>query len=90
MKHINILISGELQQNGFRFSAMDKAYQLAISGYVRRKRDGRIYIEAEGSEESLEKYVEWCRKGPLGCIVYNVQIEEAGVREYEGFSIKGK
>lgn len=88
MKHINILISGELQEKGFRFAAMDKAYQLEIAGYVRRKRDGRIYIEAEGESAKVDEYVEWCRKGPLGCIVYNVQVEEAQLREFKGFDIK--
>jgi len=88
MKHINILISGELQEKGFRFAAMDKAYQLNINGFVRRKRDGRIFLEAEGTEDNLEQFVEWCRKGPLGCIVYNVQVEDGTIRDYKSFDIK--
>ncbi len=87
-KHLNIIISGELQEKGFRFSAMQKAYEYKISGFVRRKRDGRIYIEAEGEEENLEPYLEWCRKGPLGTIVYNVQIEDGKMKEFSTFDIK--
>ncbi len=87
-KHLNIIISGELREKGFRFSAMQKAYEHEISGFVRRKRDGRIYIEAEGEEDRLEKYLEWCRKGPLGTIVYNVQVEDGSLKDFSTFDIK--
>lgn len=87
-KHLNIIISGELREKGFRFSAMQKAYEHSISGFVRRKRDGRIYIEAEGDEENLNNYLEWCRKGPLGTIVYNVQVEEGDSKDFSTFEIK--
>jgi acylphosphatase len=87
-KHFNLTIVAESNTPGFRFSVMEKAYKHEVCGYIRRKHNGGFFIEAEGDETNLDAFVDWCRKGPLGTIIQRIDIEEADVKELEGFEIK--
>jgi acylphosphatase len=59
-----IHVRGWVQGVGFRWSAVREARDRGISGYVRNLSDGSVYIEAEGSGEQLNAYIEWCKQGP--------------------------
>jgi len=67
-----IMVRGRVQGVGFRWSAVREAQNRGITGYVKNLLDGNVYIEAEGSEEQLNAFVEWCRKGPGLCFVESV------------------
>lgn len=64
MKCLVIKIQGIVQAVGFRYSAMEKARELNLTGFVKNEPDGSVYIEAEGEKEDLKKFLEWCYKGP--------------------------
>jgi len=63
MKHINIKISGQVQGVFFRASAKEEAESRGLTGFVRNEPDGSIFIEAEGPQDKLEDYLNWCRHG---------------------------
>ena len=42
-----------------RFTIMQNAYKYKVTGYVVRE-DGDMFIEAQGEEENLEQFIEWC------------------------------
>ena len=86
-KHYKLLISGKVQGVGYRFSCMEAAYKHDIKGYVRNKSDGSVYVEAEGAGEALDRFVEWCRKGPMWARVTDVVVEEGEVKGYDAFQI---
>jgi acylphosphatase len=88
MKCIHIHIYGNVQHKGFRFVAMEKAYQHGIRGYIQNKKDGSLFIEAEGEEEQMNGFLEWCKKGPMGSIVEEITTEEGEIRNYKSFDIK--
>lgn len=88
MKHYKLKITGRVQGVWYRGSAQNKARQLNIKGFAKNESDGSVYIEAEGSEEQLLKFVAWCRKGPEMAIVENVQISEGELKNYKYFDIK--
>lgn len=75
MKHLNIKIFGFVQGVFFRFSAQEKAKILGINGFVRNESDGTVYIEAEGEEDDLRQFLNWCHKGPSGARVEKVESE---------------
>lgn len=54
---------GRVQGVFFRHSAREKAHELSITGFARNEADGSVYIEAEGEENALEKFIAWCRIG---------------------------
>jgi acylphosphatase len=56
---------------------------------VRNCWDGRVEAVFEGEREKVEKVISWCKKGPPGAMVRDVEINwEQVTGEYETFSIE--
>ena len=87
VKHYNINISGRVQGVGFRYSALTIARDHNISGFVRNEPDGSVYIEAEGDPADLDRFLQWCYKGPGFGRVDKVVFSEAPLRNFESFNI---
>ena len=83
-----IHVSGRVQGVGFRWSAAIEAKKLGITGFVKNLSNGSVYIEAEGSREQLNAYVEWCNKGPSFGFVESVTIEAFPHVNYKDFRIE--
>lgn len=81
-KHVNIRLHGKVQGVFFRMSAKERAEELAIMGFIRNDPDGTVYLEAEGDEEAVEKFVAWCSLGPRLAVVEAIVAEEG---EWIGF-----
>jgi acylphosphatase len=88
MKHLKIKVFGKVQRVGFRFSAMKAAYTHDVRGFVKNMDDGSIYIEAEGEEENLRKFSDWCRSGPIGSKVERTETAEGLLQNYTSFDIR--
>ena len=87
MVHKNIVIQGWVQGVGFRYAARKTAFQYGITGFVRNLPDGSVYIEAEGSEEQVKKFISWCHTGPARAQILSVSIEDGSVNEFRDFII---
>ena len=56
--------------------------------YARNLDDGAVEIVAEGEEQSLERFVAWCRIGPPAARVTRVDVTRgAASGEYVGFYV---
>jgi acylphosphatase len=55
MKRIILMVSGKVQQAGYRDRVVGIGKNLALSGYAENLSDGRVKIVAEGNEEVLEQ-----------------------------------
>jgi len=87
-KALMIIVSGKVQGVGFRYSALKKANELGIKGYVRNKSDGTVYIEIEGEPETLDFFIMWCKNGPSWSQVNDVYIEDIPLSNFVSFEIK--
>ena len=87
-KNLQINISGRVQGVGFRYSALHKAQQLGINGYVKNMYDGSVFIEAEAEEVSMDHFLIWCNKGPTFSRVEKVSITEGSIKNYTSFTVK--
>lgn len=87
-KHFDIRVSGRVQGVFFRASAADRAKSLRLTGFVRNERDSSVYIEAEGEENDLGKFVEWCKEGPPAAVVQSCEVSETPMKYYSEFSIQ--
>jgi len=50
--------------------------------------DGSVYIEAEGEEEDLLRFIDWCRQGPGYAHVKDLLIQEAPLGHFSDFEIR--
>jgi acylphosphatase len=64
IKRISIAVSGKVQGVFYRVSTEKKANEIGLTGFVRNEPDGKVYIEAQGTEEQLDEFVKWCKRGP--------------------------
>ncbi len=83
-----IRVYGRVQGVGFRYSAQQIATSMGIFGYIANEADGSVYIEAEGSTEQLNQFIEWCRKGPSRAIIQDVRHFPGQLMNYPSFRIR--
>lgn len=86
MKHLKIKVTGRVQGVGFRNAAKHRADQLELKGFARNEEDGTVYIEVEGGEEKLQKFLEWCQEGSDAANVESVESEVHSPEYHEGFA----
>jgi acylphosphatase len=85
---LSLTLSGRVQGVGFRFSAVSKAEEYQIKGFVKNQANGTVYIEAEGEPENLNQFVSWCHEGPAAARVDNVVKQEIPIQNFKRFSVK--
>jgi acylphosphatase len=86
--HYDIHISGRVQGVFFRASARGEANRLGLHGFVRNEEDGSVYAEAEGERESLDEFLQWCRKGPPHARVESVKAATGEPKGFQGFHVR--
>ena len=87
-KHIEFIVHGKVQGVGFRFSCAEAAYKYGILGFVKNRPDGTVCIEAEGSDENITLFKDWCKKGPQWASVSELEEKRGTLRNYSAFEIK--
>jgi acylphosphatase len=65
------------------------AVRFRVCGWARNLFDGRVEAVFEGEKDNVEKLVEFCRRGPPGARVENVEVVwEDHKGEFEEFGIR--
>jgi acylphosphatase len=88
VKCCEISVSGRVQNIGFRYAAKQTATKFLINGYARNELDGSVTIVAEGENDMLDLFVNWCRHGPPWARVDRMDISGHPVRNYTSFDIR--
>ena len=84
-----VYVSGQVQGVFFRDSTREKAEQLGLAGWVRNIPDGRVEALFEGPSERVREMVRWCREGPAGAEVEDVDAEfQASEGDLTGFEVR--
>ncbi len=85
----HVFIEGSVQGVFFRANTREEASLLGLTGWVRNCWDGRVEAVFEGEREKVGKVIAWCKKGPPGAMVRDVEINwEQATGEYDTFSIE--
>lgn len=88
-KTLSLTIFGQVQGVNYRYYARKKAADLKLVGWVKNNRDGTVYIIAEGDEQGLTEFVNWCRSGPPAAQVSKINIEWSVAKNiFKTFEIK--
>lgn len=85
MKHLKIIVSGTVQGVSFRSSARREAEKLDLHGFARNESNGTVYIEVEGPDPELEKFLMWCHKGPQNAEVQSIRSSLHSPVDHKGF-----
>ena len=85
---MRVLVSGDVQGVGFRWSCRNEAAGRGVSGFVRNLADGRVEAAFEGPTGAVDRLVAWCRRGPTWGRVESVEVLEEPATGEQGFRIE--
>lgn len=83
-----VVVSGEVQGVFFRDTCRRVAAGSGVSGWVRNRSDGRVEAWIEGPSEAVDRVVAWCRRGPAGADVTDVEVSDAEPSGALGFRVR--
>ena len=84
---VQITVHGQVQGVFFRASAQTQASELGITGWVRNLQDGTVEVYAEGNQNALDRFIEWCRKGPPSAKVSRCDLDWTAPKAISNFKI---
>jgi len=88
-KSYQVIISGIVQGVAFRFSAVRKAKQLGVNGWIKNRIDGKVETRVEGEENTVNLMVSWLKKGPIQSKVADIDVNELNYKgEFNSFEIR--
>ena len=87
MKAIHLVIHGRVQGVFFRKYTKQKAQSLKLKGTVKNLQNGSVDIIAQGDEDRLRIFIEWCHQGSPTSKVENVEMSHTAIGDYTDFEI---
>jgi acylphosphatase len=88
VKRAEVVVHGFVQGVFFRAEARDRARSLGVAGWVCNEPDGTLRAVFEGDDERVGSMVEWCRRGPSGARVEDVDVAWSSPQGEDGFAIR--
>lgn len=91
MKKINIYVYGRVQGVGFRYMTKMVADRLKLGGIVQNEDDGSVYIEANGPDEEIDRFIQLVQASPSPSgRVDRIEVnEDETIPERKKFSVTG-
>ena len=88
MSRKRFVVRGMVQGVNFRYSTLQQARLLRISGKAWNRDDGAVEVIAEGEPDAISGLETWLRHGPPHARVDSVEAEAlAGEPQHRGFAI---
>ena len=84
----HVVVRGLVQGVFFRDAVRRQATALGVHGWVRNTYDGAVEAVFEGEPEAVERLIQFCRRGPRGARVDDVEVSEESVEGLSGFVIR--
>ena len=86
---LTVVVRGEVQGVGFRWSVQREAGRLGLTGYAENLPDGSVRVEAEGDPGRLDELEAFLRQGPRWAEVGAVEAERTpATGEFRGFGTR--
>ena len=84
----HLRVTGRVQGVWFRESCRQVAARLGVAGAVRNRADGSVDVVVEGRPTEVEALVAWCREGPPGAEVADVEVADESPEGLVGFRVR--
>jgi acylphosphatase len=88
VRRAHVVVQGMVQGVFFRVRARDRARSLGVTGWVRNRPDGSVEAVFEGDDDRVDSMIEWCRRGPAGADVRDVEVTTEEPRGEAGFAVR--
>jgi acylphosphatase len=83
-----VLVRGTVQGVFFRASCQQEARRLGAAGWVTNRPDGSVEAVFEGTDDVVDRLIEWCRVGPPQATVTDVTVSEEEPAGEVGFAVR--
>ena len=88
-KRLEATVRGRVQGVSFRYYTRLEANRLELTGWVRNERDGSVSVVAEGTEEKIDRFLDFLHRGSPGAQVAGVTSNMTDhPHEYAAFDIR--
>lgn len=74
-------IFGQVQGVYYRDTAVSKALEMGVNGWVRNRTDGTVEALVVGDDERVNLFIAWAKIGPVNARVERVEVLETQVPE---------
>lgn len=88
MRRTRVVVRGMVQGVFFRVAARDRARSLGVAGWIQNRPDGSVEAVFEGEDDPVDSMIDWCRRGPSGADVQDVEVTAEDPRGEAGFAVR--
>jgi len=88
VRAVHARVTGRVQGVWYRASAVEKARELGVCGWVRNMPDGSVELYAEGDTRAVADLIVWCHRGPALAVVDGVETRNAEIEGHKNFGIR--
>jgi acylphosphatase len=82
-----ITVRGRVQGVFFRDSTRREAERRDVRGWAANLPDGSVEVLLEGRPEAVRAVIDYCRRGPRGARVEDVEVQERALEGLSGFRV---
>lgn len=87
MPTLHLLIKGKVQGVFYRATAKKTADELGVKGWIKNTKDNNVEAIINGTEEQVQQFIEWCKKGSARAEVSDVIATSADAKSFDDFRI---
>ena len=87
MKTLEIHICGNVYGTGMRYFLKQSALQTGVKGEVKYTSDCGLLVIAEGPDESINQFLDFCRLGYLDAEIGSINFIEVDTRNFQTFKV---
>ncbi|GAA5206880.1 acylphosphatase [Microbacterium kyungheense] len=87
MRRVHVIVGGEVQGVGYRYTMRMVARDAGVAGWVRNRRDGSVEAEIEGTPGQVDQVLAWMAEGPPGAVVSSATVAESSPTGDRGFEV---
>jgi acylphosphatase len=82
-----LTVRGRVQGVFFRDSTRREAQRRDVRGWAANLPDGSVEVFLEGRPEDVRAVIDYCRRGPRGAHVDDVEVQERALEGLSGFRV---
>jgi acylphosphatase len=88
-RRVHVVVSGHVQGVFFRTTCAREAKARGVAGWIRNRADGSVEASFEGGADVVAARISWCRRGPSGASVTDIDARDEAPTGERSFRVMG-